>query len=104
MTPDPISESFLESLLSHLGSLWGGALGVTFESLLGHFNPFWVSVELGERWLPNPKGPKIETIQDRPPGLNFSNEIENFKRATHQTPYFLWGFLKVGIEFFKPEF
>ena len=41
-----------ESFLSHLGSLWGGALGVTFESLLGHFNSFWVSVELGARRLP----------------------------------------------------
>ena len=30
----------------------------------------------------NPKGPKIEKIQDRPPGLKFSIEIENFKRAT----------------------
>ena len=34
----------------------------------------------------NPKGPKIEKIQDHPPGLKFSIEIENFKRATHQTP------------------
>ena len=25
-----------------------------------------------------PKGPKIEKIQDRPPGLKFSSEIENF--------------------------
>ena len=32
------------------------------------------------------KGPKIEKIQDRPPGLKFSSEIENFKRAAHQTP------------------
>ena len=28
---------------------------VIFESLLGHFNPFWVSVDLGARWLPNCK-------------------------------------------------
>ena len=41
--PDPI----LESLLSHLGSLWGGALGVTFGPLLGHFDSVCVSVELG---------------------------------------------------------
>ena len=40
---------FFESFLSHLGSLWGGALGVTFESLLGHFNPFWVSVKFAVR-------------------------------------------------------
>ena len=26
-----------------------------FESLLGHFNSFWVSVELGARWLLNPR-------------------------------------------------
>ena len=36
-----------------------------------------------------PKGPKIEKIQDRPPGLKFSSEIENFKRASHQTPIFV---------------
>ena len=35
-----------------------------------------------------PKGPKIEKIQDRPPGLKISIEIENFKRATQQTPIF----------------
>ena len=39
-------------------SLWGGALGVTFKSPLGHFNSFWVSVELGARWLPNSKWPR----------------------------------------------
>ena len=43
----------LNTLLSHLGSLRGGALGVTFESLLGHLYSFWVSVELGARPLPN---------------------------------------------------
>ena len=37
---------------------------------------------------------KIERIQDRPQGLKFSNEIQNFKRATHQTPGFLWGILR----------
>ena len=36
--------------MSHLGSL----LGVTFESLLGHFNSLGVSVELGARPLHNP--------------------------------------------------
>ena len=35
-----------------------------------------------------PKGPKIEKIQDRPPGLKFSIEIEIFKRTTQQTPIF----------------
>ena len=44
-----VSLSMTQSLLSHLGSLSGGALEVTFESLLGHFNPFWVAVDLGER-------------------------------------------------------
>ena len=38
--------------------------------------------EVTQRTLPHPKGPKIEEIQDRPPGLKFSIEIENFKRAT----------------------
>ena len=35
-------------------------------------------------------GPKIEKIQDLHPGLRFSSENENFKRATHQ------GLLSVG--------
>ena len=47
VTPNPI----FEWLLSHLNSLWGGTLGVIFESLLGHFNSFCVSVELGARPL-----------------------------------------------------
>ena len=33
---------------------------------------------------PNPKGPKIEKFKI----LKFSSEIENFKRATRQTPIF----------------
>ena len=33
--------------------------------------------------------PKIEKIQDRRPGLKFSSEIENIKRATQQTPIFV---------------
>ena len=43
------------------------------------------------RSVEHPKRPKIETNQDLPeaPGLKFSSEIENVKRATHQTPYFL---------------
>ena len=52
--PKSDSGPIFESFLSYLGSLWGGALGVTFESLLGHFNPFWVSVDLGARPLHNP--------------------------------------------------
>ena len=39
--------------MSHLGSLWGGTPKVTFESLLGHFNSFCASVELGGRPLHN---------------------------------------------------
>ena len=34
------------------------------------------------------KGPKIEKIQDRPPGLKFSIEIEKFNLDTQQTPIF----------------
>ena len=54
-----------------------------------------------------PKGPKIEKFQDLRPGLKFSSEIENFKRATHQTPIFCGEFwrsrLKMSseIEFFE---
>ena len=44
----------------------------------------------GGSFLPqDPKGPKIEKIQDRPPGLKFSIEIENSKRAAHQTRNFV---------------
>ena len=37
--------------------------------------------------------------------LKFSSEIENFKRAAHQTPIFcfLWGIQKVGLEMFSIE-
>ena len=38
---------------------------------------------------PDPEGPNLEKIQDHPPGLKFSSEIEDFKRATHQTPIFV---------------
>ena len=36
----------------------------------------------------SPKGPKIVKIQALPPFFQFSSEIENFKRATHQGPIF----------------
>ena len=36
----------------------------------------------------DPKGPKIEKIEDRPPGLKISSGIEIFKRATRQSPIF----------------
>ena len=51
-----------------------------------------------------PEGPNLEKIQDRPPGLKFSSEIETndiFKRdwkfqASHPpNRYFLWGILEV---------
>ena len=42
-------------------SLWGRSARVTFESLLGHFNSFWISVELGARWLHN--GWNIDRLQ-----------------------------------------
>ena len=34
---------------------------------------------------------RLNKNQDRPTGLKFSSEIENFKRATHQTPIFFAG-------------
>ena len=37
----------------------------------------------------NPKGPKIEKIQDRPPGLKFSIEIENFNPDPQQPLLFV---------------
>ena len=50
------------------------------------------------RALEIPKGPKIEKIQDRPPGLKFSSEIENIKQATHQTPFFCGQFWRSGLK------
>ena len=55
-----------------------------------------------EAFSDSPKGPKIEKIQDRLPGLMFSSETEHFKRATHQIPIFV-GILKVRIESFKRD-
>ena len=54
-----------------------------------------------------PKGPKIEKIQDRPPGLKFSIEIEIFKRAARQTPIFVGNsegpglIFSIEIDFFQ---
>ena len=41
--------------------------------------------------FPPPKGPEIEKIQDRPPGLKFSIEIENFNLDTPSEPLFFVG-------------
>ena len=59
-----------------------------------------------------PEGPNLETIQDHPPGLKFSSEIETILKfqarlkissePTHQTPI-LWGILEVEIEIFKRD-
>ena len=53
---------------------------------------FWVATAF-------PKGPKIEKIQDRPLGLKFTIEIENFKRSTQQTPIFCGDFWRSGLKF-----
>ena len=37
----------------------------------------------------DPKGPKIEKIQDRPPGFKFSVEIENFNLDPQQPLLFV---------------
>ena len=56
-----------------------------------------------------PKGPKIEKIQDRPPGLKFSIEIEIFRRAARQTPIFVGNSegpglkLSIEIDFFNRD-
>ena len=50
-----------------------------------------------------PKGPKIEIIQDRPPGLKFTSEIEIFKRVAHQTPIYCWEFGSSEIENVKRD-
>ena len=48
-----------------------------------------VTFTFGEITFTFPKGPKIEKIQDRPPGLKISSGIEIFKRATRQSPIFV---------------
>ena len=54
--------------------------------------------------LPDPlRAQRLTKIQDRPPGLKFSSEIEKFKLATHQTPIFWRGILEVEIENFKRD-
>ena len=64
----------------NFGSLWGRSAQVTFESLLGHFNSFWLSVELGARWLHNGKHIYHVIIQELSrncPGL-FRKSPRNF--------------------------
>ena len=62
--------------------------------------------------LCNPEGPNLEKIQDRPPGLKFSSEIETndiLKRLkiSSEPPtkplFILWAILKAGIEKFKRD-
>ena len=48
----------------------------------------------------SPKGPKIEKLQDRPPGLKFSIEIEIFKQATTK-PDFCEKFWRSGMKHFN---
>ena len=50
-----------------------------------------------------PQGPKMEKIQDRPPGLKISSGIETFKWATRQTPIFCGEFWRSGIEIFDRD-
>ena len=51
-----------------------------------------------------PKGPKIEKIQDRPPGLKKINRDWNFQSRHPPTPFFLWGILKVRDWKFQSRF
>ena len=78
-----------QKMAKKCGFHFGGQIFWPFRAW-GHFpfsfpfsRDFWCRAG-----FPFPKGPKIEQIQDHPPGLKFSSEIEMFKRATHQTPYF----------------
>ena len=58
----------------------------------GHFHR-----NFGASGKVQPKFSKDWKFQDRPLGLKFPSEIENFKRAAHQ------GLLKVKIEIFKRD-
>ena len=51
---------------------------------------------------PNPKGPKIEKIQELEI-FKRDRKFEFFKRAAHQTPILLWGILNVKIEIFNRD-
>ena len=51
----------------------------------------------------DPKGPKIDKFQDRPPGLKFSSEIEYVSSEQPTKPLFLLGLPKVKIEIFNRD-
>ena len=55
-------------------------------------------VEVGNL-LPGPKGPRIEKIQDRPPGLKISSEIDNFQASHPPNTHFLWEFWRSRLKF-----
>ena len=100
---------------------WKVAVLIPFPKISSYYMLVLLKAQLGEPFLgilifflcffhhvfgktgSYPKGPKIEKIQDRPPGLKFSIEIEIFKRATHQTPIFVGGFWRSGIEIFNRD-
>ena len=82
-----------------------------YGSCMGRFQPFRFSVPTVPLWKAFfcsstvltkgggsgfPKGPKIEKFK-------IDSEIEIFKRAAHQTSFFLWGILKVKIEIFNRD-
>ena len=48
------------------------------------------------------RAPKIEPSSRSPSVIEISSEIEDFKRATHQTPFFV-GNLEVKIENFRRD-
>ena len=63
-----------EGVCSELG-IWGGGGGGEIFLFRGR--------DVHEGFFPSPKGPKIEKIQDRPPGLKFqSNQTE--ERSVHE--------------------
>ena len=66
-----------ESLLSHFWVTSGRPARVTFESLLGHFNSFWVSVELGARPLLNSN---LETVHILPILRGFLGSVTLLRR------------------------
>ena len=59
------------------------------------------------------QGPNLETFSRSPSGIEIfqarlkrmtlASEIEHFKRATHRTPNFVGGILKVKTEHFKRD-
>ena len=82
----------------HIDNCWGVNCVIIPAPMV-----FWVGLTQRAQILKNFKiALRDWNFQARLKRMTFSSEIENFKRATHQTPIFVGNF-KVKIENFKSE-